>query len=168
MPASPRARLLALAAAALLWLSVLSPAQGTPPRYDLFLRGDAGRITVWIDTATGDFRWVDPKKSIDLSARGTLAFPNLGPMVLWYAGEVPGHDWALVALKVYGNTATGSLTLFPTGEKAKRVVSMFHDRDTRDDGRTGAVAPPRPAVPEIGEIHTAPPPEVQATSPPAP
>lgn len=104
---------------------------------------------------------MDPKRSIDFTGRGALAFPNLGPMVLWFAGEAPGYDWALVALKVYGTTATGSLTLFPTGEKSRRVVSMFHDKDTRDDGRPPGAKPPRTAVPEIGEISVSPPPEVQ-------
>jgi len=142
-------------------------AQATPPAYDLFYRSDSGTVSLWVHSATGHFRWVDPGRSIDFAGQGSFAFPNLGPVILAFSGEAPGYDWVVLALKVYGTRATGSLTLFPSGEPARKTVSLFYDRDTRDD------RPPvprkshkKPPLPSVGEVKTAPAPEVPVPPPP--
>lgn len=87
-------------------------------------------------------------------------------MVLSYSGEAPGYDWALVALKLYGTSATGSLTLFPAGEKVHKVVSLLWDADTRNDKpwkEKKGTPPPKP--PEVGDIRTEPKPEVPKPQP---
>jgi len=146
-------------------LAATADAQTPPPVYDLFYRSDSGTVSLWVRSATGQFRWVDPGRDIDFSAQGTFAYPNLGPVILAYSGEAPGHDWVVLALKVYGTRATGSLTLFPTGEPARKVVSLFYDRDTRDDLPPAPRKPrKRPAAPTVGKVQTSPLPEV----PPAP
>lgn len=146
-------------AAALSIHPVCVAAQATPQPYDLFLRSDSGAVSLWINTETGDFRWVDRWKKLDFSARGTLAFPNLGPMVLSYSGEAAGYDWAVLALKLYGTSATGSLTLLPEGEEVHKIVSLLWDKDTRNDKPWEEKRRPAPA-PKVGEIRTEPKPEI--------
>lgn len=159
MRALLRAGLLSLGCIAL-WVPPVRLVAQTPPLlYDLFVLSDSGSVSLWINTETGDFRWVDRWKKIDFSARGTLSFPNLGPMVLSYSGEASGYDWAILALKLYGTSATGSLTLFPAGERVHKVVSLFWDRDTRNDtSRNGKRRQTPP--PSVGEIRTGPKPEI--------
>ncbi len=137
------------------------------PRYDLYLRADSGTVFIWLDTATGDFRWVDKGRSLDIKARGTLSFPNLGPMVLSYSGQAPGYDWVSLALKIYGTRATGALALFPEGEPARKIISAFYDRDTRDDKPPAAKTKTRPKIPRVEGLQVSPPGEIPAP-PPAP
>ncbi len=130
------------------------------PSYDLYLRADSGAVFIWLDTATGDFRWLDKGRSIDLEARGTLNFPNLGPIVLSYAGKAPGYDWVSLALKIYGTRATGSMTLFPEGEPVRKIVSLFYDKDTRDDKPSLEKARRKPRPPKVEGLKVEPPTEV--------
>lgn len=137
------------------------------PRYDLYLRADSGAVSIWLDTATGDFRWIDKGRSLDLEARGTLSFPNLGPVVLSYSGQAPGYDWVSLALKIYGTRATGVMALFPEGEPTRKIVSLFYDRDTRDDKPPTEKAKQKPRPPKVEGLQVAPPSETPV-SPPAP
>ena len=124
-------------------LAATAAAPQPDPAYDLFLRSDYGRVTLWLNTASGDFRWEDPGRKLTLTGRGTLAFPNLGPVVFSFAGPLPGYDWVSVSLKIYGTTATGVMAVFPEGEPTRKVVSNFYDRNTADDVPKARKAPPR-------------------------
>jgi hypothetical protein len=159
MTGRPLLRILLAGALALAWVS--SRAQ-EDPAFDLFLKSDYGSARVWINTATGEFRWLDAAKSLDLRGKGTLAFPNLGPVVFAFSGEYPGFDWVSVTLKIYGTTASGYLAAFPAGEKVRKITSNFYDRNTRDDlpkpRKARRDAPPKaPPPPSVGEIRTTPP-----------
>jgi hypothetical protein len=147
-----------LAAALLLAASALlapSPcAQG--PAYDLFLKSDYGQALLWVNTRTGDFRWEDKGKKLDVSGRGRLEFPNLGPVVLTFAGSLPGYDWVSLSVKIYGITATGYLAAFPEGTPVRKVVSNFYDRDTRNDRPPEIKTKPKPKKPEVLEINPKP------------
>lgn len=127
------------------------------PSYDLFLKSDYGRALLWIDTKTGDFRWQDEPRRLDITGRGTLQFPNLGPIVFTFAGTLPGYDWVSLSVKIYGTTATGYLAAFPEGTPVRKVVSNFYDRNTRDDRPPEAKPRPKPKKPEILEIRPKPP-----------
>ncbi|MEW5763419.1 MAG: hypothetical protein ACOYXN_05785 [Acidobacteriota bacterium] len=155
----------ALLAAAFVLAGATARAQADPA-FDLFLKSDYGSARVWINTATGEFRWLDAGKGLDLRGRGSLAFPNLGPVVFSVSGEFPGYDWVSATLKIYGTTATGYLAAFPAGERVRKVTSNFFDRNTRDDlpkprkadrGGTSKPPTPPPPPPSVGEIRTAPP-----------
>jgi hypothetical protein len=154
------ARSLTFSLAATLFTLVL-PAQVAPPMYDLYFRADSGVVSVWVESSTGIFRWLDSSQSIEFIGRGSIVFPNLGPMVLTYSGEAPGHDWVVLALKVYGTRATGSLTLFPEGEPVRKLVSLLYDKDTRND-RPPGTRRSRKAIPppSVSGLQTAPTPEV--------
>ncbi len=158
------------AAATFLLLAALrAGAAAPPPTYDLYLRSDSGAVSIWLNSATGEFRWQDTGRALDLSGRGTFAFPSLGPLILSYSGEAPGYDWVVLALKIYGTRATASLTVFPAGEPVRKVVSTFYDRDTRDDAPPGPRRPrPKGPAPTLGPVETAPPPEVPAPGSQAP
>lgn len=143
----------------LLFLLALAPpcaAQAEPP-YDLFLKSDYGSAKVWIDTATGDFRWLDDSGRIDIRGRGRLEFPSLGPIVFVFSGPLEGFDWVTATLKIYGTSATGYLAAFPAGEKVRKVTSNFYDRNTRDDQKRPRKPAKAPAPPRVGEVRTAPP-----------
>ena len=101
--------------------------------YDLFLKSDYGSARFSLNTQTGEFRWEDKQKKLDVTGTGTLHFPSLGPIIFSFSGPAPGYDWISVSLKIYGTTATGYLAAFPEGEKVKKVVSNFYDRNTEDD-----------------------------------
>ncbi|MEW6756719.1 MAG: hypothetical protein AB1347_00720 [Acidobacteriota bacterium] len=157
----------ALVSAALALAASAARAQADPS-FDLFLKSDYGSARIWINTATGEFRWLDAGKGLDLRGKGELAFPNLGPVVFAVSGEFPGYDWVSATLKIYGTTATGYLAAFPSGEKVRKVTSNFFDRNTRDDlpkPRKGGRAlpsqasppPPKPPPPSVGEIRATPP-----------
>jgi hypothetical protein len=103
------------------------------PAYDLYLKSDYGRAKLWINTRTGDFRWEDTAKDLDVMGTGRLAFPNLGPVVFFFAGSAPGYDWVSISVKIYGTRATGYLAAFPEGLPVRKVVSNFYDRNTRND-----------------------------------
>lgn len=127
------------------------------PVYDLYLKSDYGSASVWINTATGDFRWLDPSARLDLRGRGRLEFPSLGPIVFVFSGPLDGFDWVAATLKIYGTSATGFLAAFPAGEKVRKVTSNFYDRNTRDDRPKTPMAR-RPAAPQrMGEVRPAPP-----------
>ncbi len=132
------------------------------PSYDLYLRADSGAVFIWLDTATGDFRWLDRGRSIDIEARGALNFPNLGPIVLSYAGKAPGYDWVSLALKIYGTRATGSMTIFPEGEPVRKIVSLFYDKDTRDDKPSYERTKRKPQPPKVEGLKVEPPVEIPA------
>jgi hypothetical protein len=142
-------RALSVGALALLCVAaVAAPPEGAPP-YDLFMRSDYGRVLVWLNTATGDFRWEDPIRNLALAGKGTLEFPNMGPIILSYAGPMPGYDWVSVSLKIYGTTATGLLAVFPEGEPTRKYVSNFYDRDMRDDVPKPKTKPKPKPVPQV-------------------
>lgn len=134
------------------------------PAYDLFLKSDYGRAVVWIDTATGDFRWLDTSARLDIRGRGRLEFPSLGPIVFVFSGPLKGYDWVAATLKIYGTSATGYLAAFPAGEKVRKVTSNFYDRNTRDDRPRAPKAAAPPSPPRVGEVRTVPP-EVPAPMP---
>ncbi len=138
------------------------------PLFDLFIKSDYGRAKFWLNTSTGEFHWEDTAKKLDVSGRGTLAFPNLGPLIFSYAGPAPGYDWVSISLKIYGTTATGYLAAFPEGAPVRKVVSNFYDKDTRNDA-PGYVAPKRKQAPppEIKDINPRPS-EVPSAPQPAP
>lgn len=149
--------------------ALAASAQTAPPAYDLFFRSDSGTVSLWVHSATGQFRWVDPGRSVDFSGRGTFSFPNLGPVILAFSGQAPGYDWVILALKVYGTRATGSLTLFPEGDPARKVVSLFYDRDTRNDRPPAPRGPRKKAPPPtMGDVRIAPKPEIPSVPPPRP
>ena len=145
-----------LAALAGIFALSLAPkaAPPAPPRFDLFLKSDYGESRVWINTRTGDFRWKDAPRGLDLTGTGKLDFPNLGPMVFNFSGPLPGYDWVSVSLKIYGTTATGNLAAFPEGVPVRKIVSNFYDKDTRND-RDDVPNPPRRTQPrpEVGPIN---------------
>ena len=127
-----------------------------PSSYDTFLRSDYGRVKLWLNSATGDFYWEDPGKKLVLAGTGSLAFPNLGPIVFSFAGPLPGYDWVSVSLKIYGTTATGVMAVFPEGEPTRKVISNFYDRNTADDVRTERKAPapkPKPQPPKVEGVN---------------
>jgi len=101
--------------------------------YDLYLKSDSGSARFYLNTRTGEFRWEDSQKKLDVTGTGTLYFPSLGPIIFSYSGPVEGYDWVSVSLKIYGTSATGSLAAFPEGERVRKVVSNFYDRNTEDD-----------------------------------
>ncbi len=151
-----RALLFALVAA-LGVAAAATPPEGSPP-YDLFLKSDYGRVLVWLNTTTGDFRWEDPIRKLTVAGKGTLEFPNMGPIILSFAGPMPGYDWVSLSLKIYGTTATGLMAVFPEGEPTRKFVSNFYDKDTRDDvpkPKPKPKAPPAP-MPKIEGINPAP------------
>jgi|WetSurMetagenome_2_1015567.scaffolds.fasta_scaffold04119_3 hypothetical protein len=155
-----RGLLLAAVFATLSVAAAVVPPEGAPP-YDLFLRSDYGRVLVWLNTSTGDFRWEDPIRNLALAGKGTLEFPNMGPIILSYAGPMPGYDWVSVSLKIYGTTATGLLAVFPEGEPTRKYVSNFYDKDMRDDvpkpkARPKAPPAPQAPLPKIEGISPAP------------
>ena len=158
LAARSRAAAWALLALSLLWAAVPAAAQSSRGAvFDLFLRSDHGRARFWLNTTTGDFRWEDPDRGLTIGARGTLAFPNLGPIVFHFAGELPGYDWVAVSMKIYGTRATGYLVAFPAGEKVTKIVSNFYDRDTRNDLPAGPkMKTPQPPKPSVGAIHPRP------------
>jgi hypothetical protein len=128
------------------------------PSYDLFLKSDYGQARFWLNIQTGQFRWEDKPHKLLIEAKGTFAFPNLGPVIFTFSGEVPGYDWVSICLKLYGTTATGYLAAFPEGEPVRKVVSNMYDRDTRDDlpaeqKRAKKEAPKRPAPPRVEGLH---------------
>ena len=136
-------------------LTATAAAPQPDPAYDLFLRSDYGRVTLWLNTASGDFRWEDLGRKLTLTGRGTLAFPNLGPVVFSFAGPLPGYDWVSVSLKIYGTTATGVMAVFPEGEPTRKVISNFYDRNTADDVPRAQKAPapkPKPQPPKVEGI----------------
>jgi hypothetical protein len=139
-----------------------------PGSYDTFLRSDYGRVKLWFNSATGDFYWEDPGRKLVLAGTGSLEFPNLGPIILTFAGPLPGYDWVSVTLKIYGTTATGVMAVFPEGQPTRKVVSNFYDRDTRDDLPKVRKAPapkPKPEPPKVEGINPVPK-EVPALQPP--
>jgi hypothetical protein len=150
--------LAALLPAAVFVVAAAAPPEGSPP-YDLFLRSDYGRVLVWLNTTTGDFRWEDPGRNLQLAGRGSLEFPNMGPIILSFAGPLPGYDWVSVSLKIYGTTATGIMAVFPEGEPTRKLVSNFYDRNTSDDVRKPRPSPkpkPAPQLPKVEGISPAP------------
>ncbi|MGC8722473.1 MAG: hypothetical protein ACP5VF_01175 [Acidobacteriota bacterium] len=143
------------------------------PSYDLFLKSDYGRARFWLNTQTGEFRWEDEPHKLLIEAKGTLAFPNLGPVIFTFSGEVPGYDWVSICLKLYGTTATGYLAAFPEGEPVRKVVSNMYDRDTRDDlppqeKRAKKEAPKRRAPPRVEGLNPHPAEVPSAASPKVP
>lgn len=154
--ARPPRLALAVALLAMACASFSPGPRAATPQYDLFLKSDYGLSRVWIDTRTGDFRWEDRDHRLDLTGRGALAFPNLGPVIFTFAGSLPGYDWVSISLKIYHTSATGYLAAFPEGTAVRKVVSNFYDRNTRDD-REEPPAPKRrpehPKPPEVGPIH---------------
>lgn len=104
------------------------------PVFDMHLKSDYGRAEVWINTQTGEFRWQDAGADLSITGTGTLAFPNLGPIVFFFSGQIKGYDWVSISLKIYGNSASGFLAAFPEGELVRKVTSNFYDADTSDDG----------------------------------
>jgi hypothetical protein len=160
---SPRSLALFL----LFFLALARPAASQAgPSYDLFLKSDYGSASVWIDTATGDFRWLDASARLDIRGRGRLEFPSLGPIVFVFSGPLKGYDWVTATLKIYGTSATGYLAAFPAGEKVRKVTSNFYDRNTQDDRPRPPKAARPPSPPRVGEVRSAPS-EVPAP-PPAP
>lgn len=157
-----------LLAGILLALSLGALAQ--VPLFDLFIKSDYGRAKFWLNTSTGEFHWEDTGKRLDVSGRGTLSFPNLGPLIFHFAGPAPGYDWVSISLKIYGTTATGFLAAFPEGVPVRKVVSNFYDKDTRNDAPGYAAPKKRPArPPEIKDINPRPrevPMQPQAAPPP--
>ncbi len=142
-------------------LAAMGGTQPPAPSYDLFLKSDYGQVRLWLNTRTGDFRWEDPVRKLDVSGRGTLAFPNLGPIIFSYAGPMPGYDWITLTLKIYGTRATGLLAVFPEGQPTRKTVSNFYDRDTRDDvppeSKVSKTRPrAKPKLPTVEGIHPAP------------
>jgi hypothetical protein len=121
------------ALAFLAFLSCSASAFPKDPAYDLYLKSDYGRAKLWINTRTGEFRWEDTAKNLDVMGTGRLAFPNLGPVVFFFAGSAPGYDWVSISVKIYGTRASGYLAAFPEGLPVRKVVSNFYDRNTRDD-----------------------------------
>ncbi len=117
---------------ALFFLSA-GAASAAAPHYDLFLKSDYGKARIWLDTATGDFKWEDKDARLSIRGRGKLAFPNLGPIVFYFSGQLKGYDWVSISLKIYGRSATGFLTAFPEGNIARKVTSNFYDQNTGDD-----------------------------------
>ena|GEM_PF-1655138 len=113
------------------------------PTFDLHLRSDYGRAEVWINTLTGEFRWQDAGANLSITGTGTLAFPNLGPIVFFFSGQIKGYDWVSISLKIYGRSASGFLAAFPEGELVRKVTSNFYDADSSDDG------PPEKAVKKV-------------------
>mgnify|MGYP001592957268 CR=1 FL=1 len=155
-----------LGSAALAWTDPPNPA-----RYDTFLRSDYGRVKLWLNSATGDFYWEDPGRRLVLAGTGSLAFPNLGPIIFSFAGPLPGYDWVSVSLKIYGTTATGVMAVFPEGEPTRKIVSNFYDRNTLDDvpkARKAHARRPKPQPPKAPKVEgIAPnPKEVPALQPP--
>ena len=136
------------------------------PLFDLHLRSDYGRAEIWINTLSGKFLWQDADADLSITGTGTLAFPNLGPIVFFFSGQIKGYDWVSISLKIYGRSASGFLAAFPEGERVRKVTSNFYDANTSDDGppekaakvkttpkRTknkpaiGPITPKRPEVP---------------------
>jgi hypothetical protein len=120
--------------------------------YDLYLKGDSGSTHFYLNTRTGEFRWEDRQKKLDVTGTGTLYFPSLGPIIFSFTGPVAGYDWISVSMKIYGTSATGSLAAFPEGEKVRKVVSNFYDRNTEDDTpepKRRKAPPPPPSVETI-------------------
>ena len=156
MSLTPRTLGASLLAGALLVVAAAGTlfAQPPDPAFDLYLRSDYGMVKLWLNTSTGDFHWEDPVRKLDVRGRGTVAFPNLGPVVFSFAGPLPGYDWVSVSLKIYGITATGVMAVFPEGEPARKVVSNFYDRDTRDDLPKKDRAPkPKPVPPKVEGVN---------------
>jgi hypothetical protein len=127
------------------------------------LRSDTGSTRVWVNTGTGEFVWYAPHLNLTIKARGILAFPHLGPIILSYSGEVPGYDWVVLVVKIYGTSATGSLTAIPEGDVVRKIVSTLYDRDTFDDSPAPAgnqmlpTPPTPPHAPSMGTVTTTPP-----------
>ncbi len=158
---SPSVRALCL----LVFAALARPAAPQAERaYDLFLKSDYGSAQIWIDTSTGDFRWLDAANRLDLRGRGRLEFPSLGPIVFVFSGPLEGFDWVTATLKIYGTSATGFLAAFPAGEKVRKVTSNFYDRNTRDDGPRAQKKRRSSPPPRVGEVRPAPP-EVPAPRP---
>ena len=158
MSLTPRTLGASLLAGALLIVAAAGTLSAQPPdpAFDLYLRSDYGMVKLWLNTSTGDFHWEDPVRKLDVRGRGTVAFPNLGPVVFSFAGPLPGYDWVSVSLKIYGITATGVMAVFPEGEPARKVVSNFYDRDTRDDLPKKDRAPkpkPSPVPPKVEGVN---------------
>ncbi len=129
-------------------------AQSPDPAFDLYLRSDYGMVKLWLNTSTGEFHWEDPVRKLDVRGRGTMAFPNLGPVVFSFAGPLPGYDWVSVSLKIFGTTATGVMAVFPEGVPTRKIVSNFYDRDTRDDLPKKDRAPrPKPTPPKVEGVN---------------
>lgn len=125
--------------------------------YDLFLKSDYGAAQLSLNTQTGEFRWEDKQKKLDITGRGSLHFPSLGPIIFSYAGPAEGYDWVSLSLKIYGTTATGSMAAFPEGVKVRKIVSNFYDRNTEDDWPRAKAPKKKPAPPpEIGTIRPVP------------
>jgi len=120
--------------------------------YDLFLKSDSGSARFYLNTRTGEFRWEDSQKKLDVTGTGMLYFPSLGPIIFSFAGTAPGYDWVSVSLKIYGTAATGSLAAFPEGEKVRKIVSNLYDRNTEDDQpvpKHRKTPPPPPSIETI-------------------
>ncbi len=125
--------------------------------YDVYLKSDYGRARFWLNTGTGHFRWLDTAKKLDIEGKGTLAFPNLGPIIFFFSGEMDGYDWVSISLKIYGTRASGFLAAFPTGTPVRKITSNMYDKDTRND----VVRPRRPRKrperkPTVKSIHPRP------------
>lgn len=121
--------------AVLIGLSFSAAAWAESPgfSYDVYLKSDYGRARFWLNTGTGRFRWLDTTKKLDVEGKGTLAFPNLGPIIFFFSGEMDGYDWISISLKIYGTRATGYLAAFPVGEPVRKITSNMYDRDMRND-----------------------------------
>ena len=125
--------------------------------YDLFLKSDYGAARFSLNTQTGEFRWEDKQKKLDISGTGSLHFPALGPIIFSFSGPAEGYDWVSVSLKIYGTTATGNLAAFPEGEKVRKIVSNFYDRNTEDDRPQAKARQKKPVPPpEVGTIQPVP------------
>jgi hypothetical protein len=140
---------------ALLLLLAALPALGAD--FDIQLKSDYGAARFSLNTQTGEFRWEDKQKKLDLTGKGELHFPSMGPIVFSFAGPLEGYDWVSVSLKIYGTTATGSMAAYPAGEKVRKVVSNFYDRNTEDDWPQPKPPKKKPAPPpEVGTIQPVP------------
>ena len=128
-----------------------------PADFDLFLKSDYGAARFSLNTRTGEFRWEDKQKNLDVTGKGELHFPSMGPIVFSFAGPLEGYDWVSVSLKIYGTTATGSMAAYPAGEKVRKLVSNFYDRNTEDDWPRAKAPKKKPAPPpEVGTIRPVP------------
>jgi hypothetical protein len=139
----------------LLLLLAALPALGAD--FDIQLKSDYGAARFSLNTQTGEFRWEDKQKKLDIAGKGELHFPSLGPIVFSFAGPLDGYDWVSVSLKIYGTTATGSMAAYPAGDKVRKVVSNFYDRNTEDDWPQARARAKKPAPPpQVGPIQPVP------------